>query len=315
LLALELFMRASAFLVSGPSASAAAWLASLLVPVLVACGGETTSLGRQGDDGTSAGTGGSGGSSAGTGGSSAGTGGSSAGAAGTSQGCVLIDLTCKDDEKKVFAANGCQACLACPSVPDPYLPAGSCDSGKLEPILGDDGCQTGWKCAAPVPTCPDVYAPTPRDCPSGGWSAVMSGQCQIGWECVKCPVVGDPSFCADGTIIVAINDGTCDYGNVTCLPCDTAQPPQPNFCNDGGLVLKDANGACLGAAECSCPDQAGCPPDSVSLAVPGSACGLFVCNNVGCGTPPQPTETCAGNFVWERDLKDCVTQAVCQPSL
>jgi hypothetical protein len=303
-------MRASASfsLVSGLSSSAAVLLASLLV----ACGGETASLGSQGNDVNAAGNGGSGGSSAGTGGSSAGAAGTGA-AAGGPQNCATIDLTCQPEETKVLDANGCQACVSCPAIAAPG--PGFCETGTLEPVFAGGGCQSAWKCAAPNPDCPDPVLPPEEACPSGGWSPTFQENgCMGSYECIKCPVVGDPSFCANGTIVVAIKDGKCDYQHVACKECGTADPPEPsNWCNDGVRVSKDADGLCLTAPSCSCPIQSSCPPSDVNLPIPGSFCGLFDCNPVGCGTPPQPTETCTGKFVWERDLKGCATKAVCQP--
>jgi hypothetical protein len=306
-LALELSMRRSLALAS----SSFLTVFALSAAALVACGGETASLGSQGDDVKAGGSGGDAGSGSTAG--NAGTGGSTAGAGGSEPGnCATIDITCKENETKVLDLNGCQSCMTCPAVTE-FAPDG-CPNG-IEPRYGADGCQVGWKCQDPTPDCPDPVLPPEEACPSGGWSPTFQENgCMGSYECIKCPVVGDPSFCADGTIVVAIKDGKCDYQHVACKECGTADPPEPsNWCNDGVRVSKDADGLCLTAPSCSCPDQAPCPPNSGNLPIPGSFCGLFVCNDVACGTPPQPTETCTGKFVWERDLKGCATKAVCQP--
>lgn len=294
----------------------------LSAAALVACGGETTSLGSQGNDVGSAGasgsssSGGAGGSgTAGTGGSAAGTGGSTAGAGGSDPiACDTKEIICKEDETKALDLNGCQTCVACPAVTE-FAPDG-CPENKIAKRYGEDGCQIGWKCALPDASCPEFPLPAPDTCPSGGFDYTYDAKgCIESFTCVSCHVVGDPSYCSDGTITVAIKDGKCDYNtpnSISCVPCAAAAPPEANWCNDGALIVKDADGKCLDAAECSCPDLAACPPNAKSVAIPGSFCGKFVCNDVSCPnvTPPAGV-SCDGNFSWERDDKGCVTTLVC----
>ena len=164
------------------------------------------------------------------------------------------------------------------------------------------------------PSCIEIVEPSADQCPSGGFTPKYGADgCITGYSCVTCPVAGDPSFCANGTVVVPLKkDGTCDYAKLACVPCAPAEPPFPGFCNDGAKVVKK-DGKCLGATECSCLDQSACPPDRKTLPIPGSACQLFTCNKVDCPTPSQPSGSCDGNYVWQRDANDCATTALCTP--
>ena len=236
-------------------------------------------------------------------------------------GCFVKTL-CKDD-------------VPCPDIAPPHPDL--CKGGIPHATTDTKGCNLAPTCECPsepacgpntkaVPrpngacgstcepsACPEVIEPGPNQCPSGGFVPKYNASgCISGFDCKSCPLLGDPSFCSNGTIRVGIKDGQCDYGNVSCQSCNAAQPPLVNWCNDG-VIAEKQDGKCLSGAECHCPSYAPCPPDSVTLPIPGSFCGAFDCVDVACPTPPQPTETCIGDFMWAKDAKGCATQAVCNP--
>lgn len=339
---------------------------------LVACGGETASLGSQGSEQGGAGASGSGNAGASGNAGKAGAGGAA---------CATIVPTCGGGEYLATdPATGCQVCRACPDGECDECPAltppspGFCKNGEIVPQKNAQGCDIAPKCVCsatePDPGCPsgttkvvdldggctyscqpascpelpiappdslcggapplytydangcvagyncpgciEIVQPGPAQCPSGGFVPKYGPDgCLESYTCLSCPVLGDPSFCADGTIAVGVKDGKCDYGKISCVPCNAAEPPVENFCNDGKKVVKQ-DGKCLDAALCVCPEIDACSGTATALPVPGSHCGAIHCNPLGCAAPtPQPTPDCAGPLFWQTDEKGCATQLSC----
>jgi hypothetical protein len=165
-------------------------------------------------------------------------------------------------------------------------------------------------------SCPEIVEPSPAQCPSGGFLATYAADgCINGFECITCPVLGDPNFCPNGIVVVALKDGKCatSADAISCVPCAASEPPVVNWCNDGAKIVKK-DGKCLDSAECICPEFDACAGNATALLVPESACGRFICNLVGCEAPAQPTTTCAGRFEWTFDTATgCAAEAVCKP--
>lgn len=239
----------------------------------------------------------------------------------TTTGCIT-QTVCKDD-------------VPCPDIAPSH--PDFCKGGIVVPTTDAKGCPTNGGCLCPsepacgpntkpVPrpngacgntcepsSCPEIVEPGPNQCPSGGFVPKYGADgCINGFDCKSCPLAGDPSFCANGTIRFGIKEGQCDYSKVDCIPCKTGIPASLGWCNDGAVNLKKEDGTCRDLAECQCPSYGQCPPDRVSVAIPGSFCGAFVCNDVSCPKVQDPGDiACDGGFTWERDANDCVSTLVC----